>query len=180
MRFVHDLGGGYALALRTPDTVAEMHRLTLKNLDRLREWEPWAQGEQSLEATASFTGMQLERFAAGTLLPTAIARDGVLIGSASLRLDSYLGTAELGYWIDEEEQGKGVVFRACTALLDHAREAGAARVEIRTAVANVRSRRLAERLGFIHEGTLRAALPIGETRLDVALYGLVAKHDDVF
>ncbi len=54
-----------------------------------------------------------------------------------------------------------------------ARARGAHRVEIRTAVDNVRSRGLAERLGFTHEGTLRSGMPLGERRVDVAVYGLV-------
>ncbi|MCJ1712722.1 hypothetical protein MT346_00850 [Curtobacterium sp. VKM Ac-2922] len=32
---------------------------------------------------------------------------------------------------------------------------------------------LAERLGCVHEGTLRSGMPLGERRVDVAVYGLV-------
>lgn len=38
-----------------------------------------------------------------------------------------------------------------------------------TATANVRSRRLAERLGFVHEGTLRSSSVLRGERLDLDL-----------
>ncbi|WP_368496740.1 GNAT family N-acetyltransferase [Herbiconiux sp. A18JL235] len=150
-----------------------MHRLTEKNIDRLREWEPWAQGEQSEPGQAAFTRVQLDRFVRGEVVPTVILRGGEPIGSASLTLDEYLANAELGYWIDRHEEGRGIVSRACSALIEHAAELGIRRVEIRTAERNRRSCRVAERLGFAREGLLRQALPIGESRLDVALYGLL-------
>ncbi|WP_044442327.1 GNAT family N-acetyltransferase [Agreia bicolorata] len=161
------------MALRTLATVEMMHHLTEKNLDRLRRWEPWAQGAQTESDLATFTEFQLGQFARGAAIPTVIFRGDEAVGSASLKLDAYLATAELGYWIDRDEEGKGIVSRACTALIEHARDIGSTRVEIRTAALNERSCRVAERLGFEREGFLRGALPIGEIRLDVALYGLV-------
>lgn len=93
--------------------------------------------------------------------------------SSSLRRNSYTQTAELGYWIDSAVEGQGAVTRACAALVAEAQEGGVCRVEIRTAVENVRSWRVAERLGFVREGVLASALPVGEARKDVAVYGRV-------
>ena len=83
MRFEFDLGSGYSLALRTLATVETMHRLTEKNLDRLRAWEPWAQGEQSESDLAAFTQFQLDQFARGAVVPTVIFRGDQAVGSAS-------------------------------------------------------------------------------------------------
>lgn len=171
MRFTYELGDGFRLALRTLDTVEEMHTLTVANLERLRQWEPWARYEQTLESTAAFTRAQLSDFTAGSVLPTVILSDDVIVGSASLRMDSYTQTAELGYWIDTAAEGRGAVSRACAALLTEVPQRGIRRVEIRTAVENVRSWRVAERLGFIREGVLASAMPIGEGRMDMVVYG---------
>lgn len=171
MRFTHELGDGFRLALRTLDTVEEMHALTVANLERLRQWEPWAFYDQTLDGTAAFTRAQLSDFIAESVLPTVIMSGDSIIGSASLRMNSYTQTAELGYWIDAATEGHGAVTRACTALLTEVPARGIRRVEIRTAVENVRSWRVAERLGFTREGVLTSALPLGDKRLDVAVYG---------
>ncbi|WP_367948702.1 GNAT family N-acetyltransferase [Rathayibacter sp. VKM Ac-2857] len=84
---------------------------------------------------------------------------------------AYTQTAELGYWIDAAAEGRGAVTRACVALLTEVPRRGIRRVEIRTAVENARSSRVAERLGFTCEGVLASALPLGDERLDVAVYG---------
>ena len=162
MRVTHELGGGLRLALRTLDTVEEMHALTVANLERLRRWEAWALSDQTLEGTAAFTRGQLSEFIAGSVLPTVILSGDTIIGSASLRTDSSTRTAELGYWIDAAAEGRGVATRACAALLTEVPSRGIRRVEIRTAVENVRSRRVAERLGFTREGVLASALPLGD------------------
>ncbi len=96
MQLEHDLGDGYSLSLRTLDTVEGMHRLTEKNLDRLRPWEPWAQGEKTESDTRAFTQLQLDQYSRGAVVPTVILRGDEPVGSASLKLDSYMVTAELG------------------------------------------------------------------------------------
>jgi ribosomal-protein-serine acetyltransferase len=48
-------------------------------------------------------------------------------------------------------------------------------VELRTAVDNVRSRALAERLGFVHEATQRASQVFSDRRVDMTLYAVLAK-----
>ncbi|GMA28927.1 GNAT family N-acetyltransferase [Arenivirga flava] len=173
MRFTHELGDGYALALRTLDTAEEMHALTMANLDRLRRWEQWALYEQSLEATTAFTQAQLASYVSGDVLPTVLLRGEVMIGSVSLRMDHAARTAEIGYWVDAAAEGRGAVTRACSALLREADARGIRRVEIRTTVDNVRSLRVAERLGFQRDAVLASAMPHGDERRDLAVYARV-------
>jgi ribosomal-protein-serine acetyltransferase len=168
----HDLGGGAALALRDLGTVAESHRLTVANLDRLRLWEDWAHGEQTEEAARAYTRSQLAAFAEGRSLPLTILQDRSIVGSVGARIDLQRETAELGYWIDEAAEGRGLVTRSVLAVVEHLRtERGVHRFEIRTAVHNRRSRAVAERSGFALEGVLHAAFRVGTARHDVAIYG---------
>jgi len=168
-----DLGDGYTLTLRDLSTVEPLHELVQANLDRLRAAEPWAWQEQSVERIRMQTEQLLGQYAMDRALPCVIRADDRVVGAASLAFDPYLGQASLGYWIDTALEGRGVVRRAASVLVGVARERGTARLEIRTAVDNARSRALAERLGFVHEGTLRGALPLGPVRVDVAVYGLL-------
>ncbi|HSR22256.1 MAG TPA: GNAT family protein, partial [Candidatus Eisenbacteria bacterium] len=67
--------------------------------------------------------------------------------------------------------------RSTRALVTAAfRERGLVRVELRTAVDNMRSRALAERLGFAHEGIQRAAQVFTDRRVDMALYAALARE----
>lgn len=81
---------------------------------------------------------------------------------------------ELGYWIAEDYQGRGIVTRAVRALIDHAFAVlNLNRVEIQAAQTNVRSRAIAEKLGFRLEGTLRQSEWADSRYLDHAVYGLL-------
>ncbi|OEI67856.1 GNAT family N-acetyltransferase [Curtobacterium sp. ER1/6] len=155
-----------------------MHALTVSELPRLRAWEPWAAADQTLASAQSYAAFTAASYEQGASLPTVIMHGRDAVGSASLRLDRYAGIGELGFWIAAAHEGRGVVTRACEALIKEAHSEGLARIEIRTAVMNTRSRAVAERLGFLHEGTLRSALPLNPRRADVALYGLVLAVGD--
>lgn len=173
-RFTYALGDGYDLTLRELSTVTVMHRLINANLGRLRAWEPWAHGEQTLPALATFTRHQLEEWIQGRSIPAALRLHGEVIGAVGARVDSFAGTGELGYWIDGAFEGRGAVTRAVTGLTHQLfDDYGVSRIEIRTSVSNHRSRALADRVGFVHEGTLRSALQVGGERHDVAVYGLL-------
>ncbi|WP_110182084.1 GNAT family N-acetyltransferase [Nocardioides solisilvae] len=175
MRFRHDLGDGLALRLRDPSTAERMHELTLANLERLREWEEWAHGPQSLEGMRLFTRQQLEGWVAGRALPVVLELEGVLVGAVGARIDPWGGTAEVGYWVDADHEGRGAVGRGAAAVVaELLSRPDVDRVEIRTSTHNLRSRAVAERLGFRHEGTLAAAKRVGAARHDVAVYGRVA------
>ena len=172
-----DLGGGASLVLRDLTTVDEMFALTERNLDRLKRWEQWAHGEQTGEALAAYTTWLVSQCSLGLAVPAAIRLDDQLIGAVTARTDSYSNVIELGFWIDGEFEGRGLVGRASTALVAQLEQAGAPRLEIRTSVQNDRSRHLAERLGFVHEATLRSALQVGDARHDLAVYGWVPRAD---
>lgn len=169
--FGRDLGDGYTLTLRDLSTAQAVHELVVANLDRLRAAEPWAWQEQSVSGMVLHTEHLLAQYAMDRALPCVIRSDDRVVGSASLAFDPYLGQASLGWWIDAAHEGRGVVRRAAEVLVGVARDREVARLEIRTAVGNARSRGLAVRLGFEQEGTLRGALPLGPARADVALYG---------
>src|SRR5690606_27441365 len=67
------------------------------------------------------------------------------------------GAREIGYWVRVDQAGRGIATEATAALTRIAFEIeGIRRVEVRCDPANSRSRRVPEKLGFTHEGTLRS------------------------
>ena len=101
--------------------------------------------------------------------------DGTLIGAVALRVEAEHDRAELGYWIGVPFWRNGSAVEACRAVLDHGfRVLRLNRIFALCFAENVGSRRVLERLGMTHEGTLRAhTLKWGEFRDDEA-FGILA------
>ena len=65
-------------------------------------------------------------------------------------------TVEIGYWLDNAMNGRGIMTRAVEKLTGLAFDVwGANRVEIQAALDNKKSRAIPERLGFNQDGILR-------------------------
>lgn len=63
---------------------------------------------------------------------------------------------EIGYWLKEEFQGKGVITKSVNKLCEFAfRELEINRIQIKCAVGNIPSKNVPKRLGFVFEGIER-------------------------
>lgn len=162
----------------TPDLAEAYHRLLVSNQGRLARWEPWASAPLTLEGTRQHLLAGARAWLEGSQVPTAVvvAAEGgwQLVGSLQLRVSGYDQTGELGYWIDGGFEGRGLMTRAAAALLDHAFGAlGLGRVAIVTMAGNERSAAVARRLGFVEEGRIRSARPVGGRRQDDVVWGIL-------
>jgi [ribosomal protein S5]-alanine N-acetyltransferase len=84
------------------------------------------------------------------------------------------GLGEWGYSLTTPFQGRGIMPRALhQLLLDLFGRTRLHRIEARTAIGNLRSQRVLERLGFQREGLLRAYFQLHGEWVDNYLYGLV-------
>lgn len=82
-------------------------------------------------------------------------------------------TTEIGYWISPWGRGKGYAAEAVVAVSRWALDQGFQRVELKAAVDNTASCKVAEAAGFVREGTERNAMPLHVGRSDLAVFGLV-------
>lgn len=148
---------GIELALLEPRHVDLLAGLIDRERGHLSEFLPWAAG-QTKDDTRRFVERSLQKFAAGDGFEAGVLVGGELGGMLGLHyLDRAVGSTELGYWLARGLRGQGVMTRAIGGLLPLLYEGyGLNRVEIRCHPDNLKSRRVAERLGFRYEGTLRA------------------------
>lgn len=104
-----------------------------------------------------------------------IELDRRLVGTVALRDVSWTHrVGELAYMLTESARRRGIGTLAVGEVVDRAfGEAALHRIWLRTTKENVPSRKLAERLGFQFEGTLRAHVVIQGRRVDEVLYGLL-------
>jgi ribosomal-protein-serine acetyltransferase len=176
--FWRPLGDDAALLPRTAAISDAYHELLAGNHERLARWG-WAAEPPTPDGTRSFLEESGRAWLEGAELPVVIAipvKEGwQLVGTAGLRINRHTQAGDAWYWIDAAFEGRGLVRRAMTSLLDQAfGPLGLARVTIHTEAANQRSRALAARLGFTEEGLHRQAIAILDQRRDEVVYGLLA------
>ena len=99
---------------------------------------------------------------------------GELAGTVGFGVPNRDNGAEVGYWLRQDLQGRGIVTRAVEAVISMLIiEMGLHRVVIRAATSNLPSRAIPERLGFTHEGTTREAGLVKGEYLDLELYSIL-------
>ena len=160
----------------TPDHVPGMWAATEASLTELRKWMPWAR--QASEANSlEFAQRSDAAWAEGTDYAFAVMRDGEYIGGAGVHAYRLEGLGELGYWLRSDMTGQGYMTEAGAALVAFAFDSlGLYRLELRAGVGNLASQRVAEKLGFSREGTLRKGAPLGmDGGYDCHIYGLLAE-----
>jgi len=138
------------------------------SLATLAPWLAWARDEpQSIEAKLELVRQFRGKFDLGTELMYAIldAEEAEIIGGAALNASDAPDAREMGYWIVSRHAGRGYATEAVRALTRVAFEIERIdRVEIHCDPDNAKSRRIPEKLGFRHDGTLRRRAHSAEGR----------------
>lgn len=167
-----------ALALRERHHATALAGLIDANREHLARWFAWAPTAD--EATArAWAEAGLEQFRRGDGWHATLLERGERVGSVGLHyLDRLRGVTEIGYWLAEHAQGRGLMTRTLAALLPHFFEGhGLDKVVIGVSPENVRSAALPERFGFTLEARIRAAHEQpGGTRGDLVFYGLLREE----
>ena len=85
---------------------------------------------------------------------------------------------EIGYWLSQYVQGKGIMTQSVQKVVEFAfNELAMNRIQIKVAVDNMKSRSIPERLGFRFEGIERdGELLVDNKYTDIAIYGLLRKE----
>lgn len=154
----------------------ELYELTIANRHFIRQFLPWADYVQSVESSQYFIKDGLEQFARNDGFQAGVWYNDELAGVIGFHgIDWSNNKTEIGYWLGEDFTGKGIMTRACRAMVNYAfNEYDLHRVEIRCATSNVKSRAIPERLGFIQEGVLREQAKLYDTYVDHIIYGMLA------
>jgi ribosomal-protein-serine acetyltransferase len=153
--FTHKLTNDAELRLLEPRHAEELYLLVDSNREHLRRWLPWVDSTKSTEDIVAFIKQQLQRLATNGTTVASIWYENNLAGIISLNSSS-VRCMEIGYWLGEKYQGKGLMTAACKAMIGHSFvELDINRIEIRVEPDNDRSKAIPGRLGFTYEGTQR-------------------------
>lgn len=153
----------------------ELFTLVDNNRNYLETHLPWVRGTKSVEDSQNFLKDAFRFSKGGQQFHTLIIyKDKIvgLIGFNTIRKMHQKG--EIGYWIAENMQGKGIVTKAAKRLIDYGfKHLNLNRILIRVSTENIPSQRVAKRLGFTYEGTLRSDCLLYDKFLDMEIYGLL-------
>jgi RimJ/RimL family protein N-acetyltransferase len=155
-----------------------VNRAIAESFPELHEWMDWAATMPSVVESERFVRDAAVRFQRRDDLSFFMwTRDThEFVGSTGMhRIEWSVPRFEIGYWCRTGCVGRGYVTEAVAELVRFAfATLRAARIEIRTDAQNARSYRVAERLGFTLDGTLRrdTRTPRGALR-DTRVYSMI-------
>lgn len=155
----------------------ELHSLIEKNRAHLAPWLSWATA-QTFEDTLKFIQAGERQAGDNEGLHCAIVCENRIAGVISyMEVNWRHRRTVLGYWLDADHQGRGLMTGAVRLMVDHAFLVWELnRVEIRAAVENRKSRAIPERLKFEQEGLLRQAELVSGRYLDTVVYAMLGAN----
>jgi ribosomal-protein-serine acetyltransferase len=155
----------------------DLYIVIMENYDYLRNWVPWLVEGYNLESTRNDLENSFNTAKECQNLQLLIRYNNKIVGKIGFnRFDFPNKTTDIGYWLSAEHAGKGIVSRACKALIEYGFEdLGFNRIEIRCAAGNRKSRAIPERLGFTEEGVLRETEWLYDHFVDWSVYSMLAK-----
>lgn len=156
----------------------EAYNLAERNTKYLAQWMNWAENNNTLEEMRTFIKFRLLQFATTEALQMGIWYGGQLVGFIGFNTIQHSNNkADIGYWLAEDAQGRGIITRACQALITYGfNEYGLNKIEIHCAEGNARSRAVAQRLGFTQEGIIRHNEFLHDHYVNHVLYSLLASE----
>lgn len=152
--FYADIEEDLKLKILMPYDDEILFKLVDKNRDYLREWLPWLDEVTSSADIRAFVNNSYKRMSDNEGFDLGIVYKNSLIGVIGFHnYDKLNKNISLGFWIDEKYSRKGLITKTCKYLINYAFDRfNMNSVEIHTAKNNVKSKSVAEKLGFFLEG----------------------------
>lgn len=160
-----------------PSDASLLAESVTENLEHLRPWMPWVHNEpepieEKIQRLKLFRGsFDLgQNFTYGIFNP----EETKLIGGTGLHTRLGENELEIGYWIHKDYINQGLVTESTAALVKVAFETiQIHRLEIHCDPENFASAAIPRKLGFTHEGTLRAKTRFLDGWSDSMIWGLL-------
>lgn len=149
------------------------------NREYLRKWLTFVDTTTSIQDTENYISY-IDELASNPNSETVISiiYRGKLIGIIGLKkVDWANRIAEIGYWLAEHYQGKGIITKSCCSVIDYAfTHMGINRIEIKCGVGNEKSCHIPQRLGFKFEGIERDGELVNGQFIDLEVYSTLKKE----
>lgn len=167
------------LAIRcyNPSDAPMLAESVTESLEHLRPWMPWVHNEpEPIEIKIERLKLFRGNFDLGQDYTYGIfnPEETKLIGGTGLHTRLAENELEIGYWIHKDYINQGLVTESTSALVKVAFEIiHVHRIEIHCDPQNFASAAIPRKLGFTHEGTLRAKTRFLDDWSDSMIWGLL-------
>lgn len=161
-----------------PVTVADaaaLFRIIDTQRPYLRQWLPFV----NMTKHENDTALYLQTIVGSTSDKVfVIVAEEAIVGLIGFKGIEYFNRKlEIGYWLSEPEQGKGIMRRSCSRMLQHAFEdLNMNRVQLKVALGNFRSSNIPQKLGFTKEGIERDGELLNGRFHDLQVYSLLKRE----
>ena len=144
----------------------------------LREWLPWVDGTDSPDVTENTITSWETALETGSDVVFGIFKNNNYVGNIGLHsIKKSNSSGMIGYWISENYQGRGIMTDCVRAFTDYGfYTLDLNRIYIYCAPANMKSRAIPERLGFVQEGVLQDGGRQYGVFHDLVVYGMVKRN----
>lgn len=151
-------------------------KLIIKNNQYLREWLPWLDLIKTVDDEKKFIQGSYDKASEQKSADFGIYNEGTLVGIISFHyIDKENKKTSIGYWLDKDSQGNGVMTKATKMLVMFAFESlKLNRIQIECAIGNNKSSSIPKRLGFKLEGVTRQAEWLYDHFVDWETYSLLS------
>ena len=175
--FTWPLGDGIELRLLLLQDAPLIFEAVDRNRDHLRPWFTWVDETRSPEDSRAYIQRCYREMAEGREFTAAIWVENTFAGLIDIHnIHAENRVGEVGYWLDKAFTGRGVMTRACRAIVDFGFERlHLNRIEVHCAVENRRSCAIPERLGFTRESVRRQSVWLYDRFVDMAVYVMLAE-----
>lgn len=143
----------------------------------LRKWLPFVDGTKQLKDTENFIKSVYKK--PNNNFVFVIHYNQQFVGLISLKdIDKANKKAEVGYWISEFYQKKGIVTQSLKMLIDFAfDELAINRIQIKCGVENISSKNIPKRLNFSFEGIeIAGEISSDKKFIDLEIYSKLKKE----
>jgi ribosomal-protein-serine acetyltransferase len=145
------------------------------NRNYLRRWLPFVDQTRQPKDTEHYFRILLSPAHREQNAVYIVWYKGEISGLASYKdIDRVNHRCEIGYWLAERMQGKGIMTRTVKKMVEFAfRNMHINRIQVKVAVGNVKSAAIPRKLGFYYEGTERSGEFHTDRYYDLEVFSLL-------
>lgn len=157
------------------DDALALYEAAKESMADVYKWLPWCHPEYKIEESRDWLAKQVGKRQEKIEFEFAIFdSDGAYLGGCGLnQIDWNKKTANLGYWVRSSAMGQGIAVHAVELLSNWGFEnTDLIRFEIKCAVENMRSQRVAEKAGAVREGIKESCLELHGKKHDAVIFSM--------